>query len=174
VLTTYSHRPNIFVWHSLRNWSQSSGTCLSSTGNTAIIILLQVLRGVIVVDSKVLVTNLRVTNLRSTERQEPIECKRRKLGRSVREEQEFRGHVAVLSGLSDGSVASVLSRLNDGSVGSVAQRYKRTFISHVTRKDLFRRSYSILLSLLVSLIYLSHLKYRTSQLRFPIIIRSFT
>jgi hypothetical protein len=82
--------------------------------------------------------------------------------------------VSVLSGLSNGSVASVLSRLSNGSVGLVAQGYKRTFISHVTRKDLFRRSYLILLSLLVSLIYLSHLKYQTSQLRFPIIIRSFT
>jgi hypothetical protein len=75
------------------------------------------------------------------------------------------GSVAsVLSRLSNGSVASVLSRLSNGSVGSVAQGYKRMFISHVTRKDLFRRSYSILLLLLVSLFYLSHLKYRTSQL----------
>ena len=47
------------------------------------------------------------------------------------------GSVAsVLSRLSNGSVVSVLSGLSDGSVGSVAQRYKRTFISHVIRRDL--------------------------------------
>ena len=52
-----------------------------------------------------------VTNLQSTERREPIECKQRELSRSVREEQEFQGHVRSTERTDQKSVVLVLSRL---------------------------------------------------------------
>jgi hypothetical protein len=50
-------------------------------------------------------------NLQSTEQQEPIKCKQQELGRSVQEEQEFRGHVCSTEQTGRKSVASVLSGL---------------------------------------------------------------
>jgi hypothetical protein len=70
-------------------------------------------------------------NLRSTERQEPIECKRWKLGRLVWEEQEFRGHVPSTE-QTERWVSSVSTEQTEQWVSSVSTEQTEQWVSRVS------------------------------------------
>jgi hypothetical protein len=75
-----------------------------------------------------------VTNLRNTERQEPIECKRRKLGRSVWEEQEFRGHVPSTE-RTEQWVSSISTKQTEQWVSSISTEQTEQWVSSVSTKQ---------------------------------------